>query len=129
MSKDKLDLVRGLQEAWNRGDPITLTDYFHPDVVFIPLRAATEGAYRGIAGMERFVADTLTVFDRFEMRNEFAEFGERVVSWGVVRIRTRESGIETEVESSGVFEFRDGKIVRWEDFGSKERALAAVADC
>jgi hypothetical protein len=26
----------------------------------------------------------------------------------------------------GVFEFRDGKIVRWEDFGSKAEALKAV---
>jgi limonene-1,2-epoxide hydrolase len=26
----------------------------------------------------------------------------------------------------GVFEFRDGKIVRWEDLGSKDQALKAV---
>jgi hypothetical protein len=25
-----------------------------------------------------------------------------------------------------VFDFRDGKVVRWEDFGSKDKALAAV---
>jgi hypothetical protein len=31
------------------------------------------------------------------------------------------------VESGGLFEFRDGKVVRWEDFGSKEKALAADA--
>jgi hypothetical protein len=26
-----------------------------------------------------------------------------------------------------LFEFRDGKIVRWEDFGSREKALEAAA--
>jgi hypothetical protein len=35
-----------------------------------------------------------------------------------------------EGEGSGptgsILEFRDGKIVRWEDFGTKEKALKAV---
>jgi hypothetical protein len=26
----------------------------------------------------------------------------------------------------GVLEFRDGKVVRWEDFGSKDNALKAA---
>jgi hypothetical protein len=30
--------------------------------------------------------------------------------------------IETDIESGGVFEFRESKIVRWEDFGSRDKA-------
>jgi len=41
-------------------------------------------------------------------------------------MRAKGSGIETDIPFGGVFEFRDGKIVRWEDFGSKDRALDAV---
>jgi ketosteroid isomerase-like protein len=41
----QVELVRMLQDAWNRGDTISPADYFHPDVEFLPLRAATEGDY------------------------------------------------------------------------------------
>jgi limonene-1,2-epoxide hydrolase len=85
-----------------------------------------EGGYRGLAGFESFIADTLEVFEKFEMRCEFADLGERVLAWGHIHVRARGSGIETDIESGGIFEFRDGKIVRWEDFGSKDKALEAV---
>jgi limonene-1,2-epoxide hydrolase len=41
-------------------------------------------------------------------------------------VRARGSGIELDVPMGGVFEFRDGKIVRWEDFGSKEKGMEAL---
>jgi limonene-1,2-epoxide hydrolase len=31
-----------------------------------------------------------------------------------------------DIATGGIFDFRDGKIVRWEDFGSKEQALKAA---
>jgi hypothetical protein len=35
------------------------------------------------------------------------------------------SGIETDIPTGAIVEFRDGKILRWEDFGSKEKAREA----
>jgi limonene-1,2-epoxide hydrolase len=95
-------------------------------VEFLPLRAATEGAYRGIAGIEKFVADTEEIFERFEFHYDLLDLGERVVAWGKIHLQARGSGIETDIPMGGVFEFRDGRIVRWEDFGSKDMALEAV---
>jgi ketosteroid isomerase-like protein len=126
MSRENVELVRSIQDDWNRGDATLLADKCHPDLEFLPLRAATEGAYRGLAGIESFVEDTLEVFDKFEMRYEFADLGERVLAWGVIHVRARGSGIETDIETGGVYDFRDGKVVRWEDFGSKEKALESV---
>jgi ketosteroid isomerase-like protein len=126
MSQKNVELVRSLQDDWNRGDTTVDSDRFHPDLEFLPIRTATEGAYRGLAGFESFVADTLEVFEKFEMRYEFADLGERVLAWGHIHVRARGSGIETDIESGGIFEFRDGKVVRWEDFGSKDKALEAV---
>jgi limonene-1,2-epoxide hydrolase len=60
------------------------------------------------------------------MHFEFADLGERVLAWGHIHVRARGSGIETDIESGGIFEFRDGKVVRWQDFGSKDKALEAV---
>jgi limonene-1,2-epoxide hydrolase len=126
MSQENIELVRSLQEDWNRGDTTVAVDKFHPDLEFLPLRAATEGAYHGLAGFQSFVADTLEVFEKFEMHYKFADLGERVLAWGYIHVRARGSGIETDIESGGVFEFRDGKVVRWEDFGSKDKALEAA---
>jgi ketosteroid isomerase-like protein len=128
MSQENVELVRRLNDGVNRGEmsEMDIRSFYHPDVEFLPLRAATEGGYRGIAGIERFVADTEAVFENFEPHHEFLDLGERVLAWGTIHVRAKQSGIETDIPTGGVFEFRDGKIVRWEDFGSKDKALKAV---
>jgi ketosteroid isomerase-like protein len=118
--------VREAQDAWNRGETVVRGDVWHPDVEFLPLRSATEGGYHGLSGIEAFVADTLAVFEKFEMNYEYADLGDRVLAWGDIHLRARGSGLETDIETGGLFDFRDGKIVRWEDFGSKDRALEAA---
>jgi limonene-1,2-epoxide hydrolase len=126
MSQENVEVVRSIQDDWNRGDTTVDPERIHPDLEYLPRRAATEGAYRGLAGLESFIADTLEVFEKFELHTEFADLGERVLSWGHIHVRARGSGIETDIEIGGVYEFRDGKVVRWEDFGSKDKALEAV---
>lgn len=93
MPRENVELLcRGFDEMNRVGiSNVNLLVYFHPDVEYWPRRSATEGAYRGIAG-----------------------------------IRARGSGIETDIATAGVFDFSDGKIVRWEDFGDRDEALRAV---
>src|SRR4051812_45951632 len=102
MSQENVELLRSLQDDWNRGDTTVDPERFHPDLEYWPLRAATEGAYRGLAGLERFIADTHEVFDKFELHFEFADLGKRVLAWGHMHVRARGSGIETDIESGGV---------------------------
>jgi ketosteroid isomerase-like protein len=125
MSREYVDLMRRVLREWNGGER-DFSWAFHPDVVFLPIRAATEGAYIGIAGTERFTADTEEMFDKFELHCELLDAGERVIVWGKVHVRARQSGIETDIPMGGIVEFRDGKIVRWEDVGSKEKAIQAL---
>ena len=127
MSQENLELLRELQGAWNRRDPLPPTEtYYHRDVEFHPLRAATEGDYHGISGINRFTEDTSEIFEKFELHYEFEDLGDRVLAWGTIHVRARGSGVETDIPSGGVFEFKDGKIIRWQDFGSREAALEAV---
>jgi ketosteroid isomerase-like protein len=128
MSQENVELLRrGIDEMNRVGiSDVNLRLYYHPDVEYLPLRSATEGTYRGIAGVERFNADTEEVFEKFEPQYEFLDLGERVLAWGVIHVRAKGSGIETDIATGGIFEFRDGKVVRWEDFGSKDKALKAV---
>jgi ketosteroid isomerase-like protein len=125
MSEENVELLRKLQDDWNRGER-DFADEYHPDVEFLPLRAATEGAYHGLSGIEAWIADTSDVFDKFEMNFEFTDLGERVLACGTIHVRARGSGVETDIETGGLFEFRDGRIVRWEDFGSESKALEAA---
>ncbi len=127
MSQENVEIVRRVFETDIEAiDELELRSVFHPDVVWLPQRAGTEGAYRGIAGIEKFLADTEQVFERFEVHFELLDLGERVLAWGRVDVRARASGIEVDVPMGSVFDFRDGKIVRWEDFGSQDQALKAV---
>ena len=131
MSQENVSLLRLLEDRTNRGQmsqmsAMEIRSFFHPDVEFLPLRAATEGAYRGIAGIERFISDNEAVFEKYEPHYEFLDLDERVLAWGTIRIQARQSGIETDIPVGGVVEFRDGKIVRWQAFGSKDDALKAV---
>ncbi len=128
MAQENVELLRRGFDEMNRNGigNVNLLLYFHPDVEYLPRRSATEGAYRGIAGIERFVSDTEAVFEKFQPRYEFLDLGERVLAWGVVHVRARGSGIETDVPTGSVFDFRDGKIVLWEDFGSRKKAVEAV---
>jgi ketosteroid isomerase-like protein len=128
MSQENVELVSRVFDDWKLGevDEVEIHSTYHPDVEFLPRRAATEGAYRGIAGLEKFLADAEEIFDKFEFNYDLLDLGERLLAWGKIHLRARGSGIETDIPMGGVFEFRDGKIVRWEDFGSRDKALRAV---
>jgi ketosteroid isomerase-like protein len=126
MSQENVELIRRLSDDFARGDMTSLLGKFDPDVEWLPRRAATEGAYRGSAGIERFIADTTEVFEKFEPRFEYTDLGERVLAWGHIHVRAKGSGIETDIEAWGIFEFREGKIARFEDFGTKEKAFEAA---
>jgi len=128
MSQENVELVRRAVEELNSGERsrARIRAVWHRDAEFLPRRSAIEGGYRGIEGFERWIADTDETFQTFQQHYELIDLGERVVAWGNVHVRARGSGIETDIQAGAVLEFRDGKIVRWEDFGSKEKALKAV---
>ena len=126
MSQENVELLQRLQSDWNDGEPTVDASAYDPDVVFLPRRAATQGGYRGLSGIEEFITDTFEVFDKFELHSDYKDLGDRVLAWGTLHVRARGSGIETDIEIGGLFEFREGRIVRWEDFGSKDKALDAA---
>ncbi len=123
MSEEQVETVRRFIEAGARDDLEAMLACLHPEVEMLPLRASTEGAFRGHEGWKRFRADTWSHYEKFEPRYEVADLGDGVIVFGAILVRGMGSGVEMEVPSAGIFRFRDGLIVRWEDFGSKERAL------
>ncbi len=126
MSQQNVQLVASIVDRWNSGE-LFVPGAYDPEIEWLPQRIGTEGVYRGIEGMRRFAEDTRELFDLFELRYELEDLGEQVLGWGTVHFRARQSGLESEVPFAGLVSFREGKILRWEDLGSKEAALAAAA--
>jgi ketosteroid isomerase-like protein len=116
--------LRGV-DAINRLDVEAALALTHPDGVFEPLRSQTEGAFLGEEGMRRFLADTADAFELFKATyTDLRDLGgERLIAIGSIRIRGRESGVEQDVVSAAIVEFRDGRMWSYRDYGNRRLAL------
>ena len=122
-----MDTFRRGTDAISRGDPVDIPDTVHPEAVFEPLRSGTEGPYVGHDGMRRFIADTEEMFELFRISyTDVRDLGDRVLAIGSIRMRGRESGVETDVPTAAVVEFRDGLLWRFKDYGNARLALEAA---
>jgi ketosteroid isomerase-like protein len=127
MSQANVDTVPRGAEAIQRGDVEAFLRLTHPDVVFEPQGAVTEGVFVGHAGVRRFLANAAETFELF--RPAYAnirDLGDRVLAIGSIRVRGRESGVETDIPRRGIPEYRDGLLWRWKDYGEARLALEAA---
>jgi ketosteroid isomerase-like protein len=115
-------------DAINRFDAAALMEMVDERSVFEPLRSATEGAFVGPEGMRRFLVDTAETFDLFKATYpDVRDLGDgRLLAIGTIRMRGRESGVETDVATAAIVEFRDGVLVRYKDYGEARVALEAA---
>ena len=128
MSQEHIDAFQRSTEAMNSG-VVDIPGLIHPDVVFEPLRSRTEGAFVGHEGMQRFLDDTEDMFEIFEPSYpEVRDLGDCLVAIGSIRIRARGSGVEVDVPSAAVVEYRDGLLWRYKDYGDARAALSAAGD-
>jgi ketosteroid isomerase-like protein len=116
--------LRGV-DAINRGDVNAVLETVDEDTVFEPLRAQTEGAFVGPEGMRRFLADTAETFDLFKaLYTDVRDLGDgRLVAIGTIRMRGRGSGLEDDVPSAAIVEFRNGLLAHYKDYGDARVAL------
>jgi ketosteroid isomerase-like protein len=127
MSQENVEMFLEGTNAVRRGDIEPILDRVSEDVVWIAARSAVEGAYHGHEGLRRFVADNAENFEVFEPRyDEVRDLGDRVLAFGMFRMRARGSGVETTFPVAGIATYRDGKLVRWEDFRERRLALEAA---
>jgi len=127
MSQENVETFRRNNEAVNRRDLEAFLFDMDPEIEFIPRRAAVQGVYRGYEGMRKYFADNAESFDLYQVsHDEFRDLGDRLVAFGTVRARGKESGVEVTTPTAIVVTFRDGKMVRVQDYGERSEALKAV---
>jgi ketosteroid isomerase-like protein len=86
-----------------------------------------QGAYRGHAGVERWLGDWGDAWAEWSFEpEEFIDAGDAVIV--VIRMHAKgmDSGIELDRQDALVYRFRDDKIVRADYYNSKEQALEAA---
>ena len=126
MSQEIVDAFRRGTDAINRGE-LDIPELVHPEVVFEPQRSRTEGAFVGHDGMRHFVTDTAEMFEVFNASYpDVRDLGDSVLAIGSIRMRARVSGVEADVPSAVIAEFRDGLLRRFTDYGDERSALHAL---
>jgi ketosteroid isomerase-like protein len=129
---NNVDLLAEALRALNARDPEALQRLMHPDAEWRPALTAggaLEGTvYQGPQGPARYMEDLDDVFadTRVETTGVEEVAPDRVLWWGRVTARGRESGIPLDVEIWSLWEFRDGKVYRGDAFRSRAEAWAAL---
>jgi uncharacterized protein len=127
VSEQNVALVLRGMESLNTGDVDAMLEVTAEDIRFIPRRAPVMGAYVGHEGMREFITDNAENMEVFRVTpEEVIDAGDRVVIIGTLVVKGRGSGIEMSFPTATVTTVRDGKIVHFQEYIEREKALAAV---
>ena len=126
--QDPVQIFEAAVDALNRVDRSRLEELIDPEIVFVPMRSAVEGAFIGINGMNQFLDDNEAAFEYF-----IAEFDRleplpdgRLLSIGHIRVKGRSGELETTVATAGIASFRGGRMLSWHDYGSERAARERI---
>jgi ketosteroid isomerase-like protein len=131
VSAENVEIVRRSMEAFARGDLEAFLAAHHPDTEW--RTAADEPnpeTFRGHDGVRRFAAEIAEAWaGRFDDVMEFEDFidlGDWVVVPWSARLRGRSSGIEVEVSETYAVRVEEGRIVRVDEYRTRDEAIEAV---
>lgn len=119
-------------EALNRQDFKAALLNYHAEVEFRPPRqlagaGIAEPSYRGHAGYMRFMSDWLSAWGTFRFEpQELIDLGDRVVVLAKLAARGGGSGAAVDQSFAGVYDSKDGRIIRQQDYFDPAEALEAV---
>jgi ketosteroid isomerase-like protein len=130
MSRENVELVRAVWQAWERRDMDAIFAFYDPAIVWYQTLPPVElsGVYHGHEGVKRFFRAWMSPFEHFYAHaEEFVDAGDAVV----VRVRQggrgKQSGAEVEMPPYWqVYRLVYGRAVRIEVYGDERGALEAV---
>jgi ketosteroid isomerase-like protein len=121
-------LVRASFHAYDAEDFDAIAEMVHPDVeVHDWPEAADPQVYRGASAIQDAREEWSKAWESVRAEPlDFVEAGDRVFVPMRTAGRGRGSSIDVEMETFGVYTFRDGKILKLQYFTDRESALAAA---
>ncbi len=131
MSQQNVEGFKRAVEANNRRDVEAFLDELDPEVEWHPGLPALLGGeatvgrgHEGARALLRDVYDALAVF-HLEI-SEIRDLGDRIVAFGRMHARGRESGAETESPWNYVVDYRNGKATLIRTYLDPQEALDAA---
>jgi ketosteroid isomerase-like protein len=128
MSRQDVEVVRKLHDAWLAGDNEAALSLFDPDAV-IDMRARPEGRiYRGPEGMYEAMRDWIESWDEYRFEPEDlldAGAGSVVLLWREYG-RGKGSGAGVEIRGATVWEVERGRVVGVRPYTDRRQALEAA---
>jgi ketosteroid isomerase-like protein len=128
MSNANVALVKGLYEAFGRGEIGKIVSAVTPDISWeiVGRRSdfPTFGQFRGTAGVQEFfgaVGENLD-FTQFSPE-EFYSADDKVFVLGRYAMRNKRTGTPIQSEWIHVFSISDGKVARFREFTDTAQAL------
>jgi ketosteroid isomerase-like protein len=127
MSRESLDVVRAMYDAFNRGDTDAILELADP-AVSVEDHGVIDGAtYEGRDGVVRFLAFQANAFNAQSAElEELVETGDEIVA--VIRLRGEGplSRIPLEGRFTHVWQIAGGMVRRLRVYASKQEALEAL---
>jgi ketosteroid isomerase-like protein len=121
---DNVELVRQIWSAFEQGGVEAVLEITDPDVEWEPYGGGGT-VYRGRDGLRAYLQERKDRGERAEGRLYSAVAkGDAVVARGEIRI-SGEHGMVT-MQPGWLYEFRDGKLIRFRGFPTQEAALRAA---
>jgi ketosteroid isomerase-like protein len=130
MARESVEIVRAMYESFNglseSGNFVGHVDsHFDADCVYDPVEES--GEVRGRADLVRWNARWFEVWERCWVDvDEVFEAGGRVVTALTLHGRGEASGLEIDQRFFHVFDLRDDRILRIQEFLDREEVLKAV---
>jgi ketosteroid isomerase-like protein len=127
MSRENVELVRRMYDAYLSGDAERALGYFHPEVELdFSVRVDTSTG-RGREDLARIVGSWGAAWDGYtEEIDEILDLGDEVCVVATQHGRGRDSGVELENRFAGLYEVRDGQITRLRMYMDIDDALKAA---
>ncbi len=129
MSEENVELVQDSFAAWQRGDLDWLDRHTDSQAeIAQPPNLPGTSTYKGKEGMREALRDWPSQWEEFriELIEATALDQERVLAMTRQVGRGKGSGVEVEADFAFVFTVRQGKLMRWQMFTSREEALEAA---
>ena len=133
MSQENVEIVRQGYARWRAGGYDGFLDFLisnsASDIELYSRFGGFSGEpFRGHDGVRAWIADIHENFERLEpwLDEARAAGDDRVVAFGGISFRARESGVDMAERVGWVFEFRNGLLRRMMFYGSPSEALEAV---
>lgn len=131
MASGNIDLVRSIDAPWLHGDFSAPPDWAHPEIEWVIADGPLPGRWTGVDGMVEGWREFLNAWEDWRAEaEEYRELDdERVLVLFHFKARGKASGLEVgEVwtKGAGLWQLRDGKVVKLALYWDRERALREV---